>query len=280
MTCECCGEEFDGQPVETPAVHRLLVGDSTIVANVERVMAGAKAGLCFTSPPYEQQRDYESKIGDWFELMKGVFANLPMAAEGQVLVNLGLIHRECEWAPYWDPWIDWMRSQGWRRFGLYVWDQGPGMPGDWAGRLAPSFEFIFHFNKESVQPIKARECVHAGVKHGGKGQRDASGEVKPRYHGTAAVQPTAILDSVIRVHRQGAAPDAHGHPAPFPLGLPGAIMRSWDGLCYEPFGGSGTTWSCGEQLGRSVFGIELESKYAAICLERLSALGLEPVLCA
>ncbi|MEH7830484.1 hypothetical protein [Gemmobacter denitrificans] len=41
-----------------------------------------------------------------------------------------------------------VRAQGWRRFGWYVWDQGPGLPGDWDGRLAPSHEFIFHFNRQ------------------------------------------------------------------------------------------------------------------------------------
>jgi DNA modification methylase len=93
-------------------------------------MNGQKADLCFTSPPYGQQRDYESGIKDWLGLMQGVFSNLQMAEDGQVLVNLGLIHREGEWLPYWDPWIEWMRKRGWRRFAWYVWDQGPGMPGD------------------------------------------------------------------------------------------------------------------------------------------------------
>lgn len=119
-------------------------------------MDGAQATLCFTSPPYSQQRLYVSGISDWDVLMRDGFAQLPMAERGQVLVNLGLIHRNCEWHPYWETWIDWMRSVGWRRFGWYVWDQGHGLPGDWNGRLAPSFEFIFHFNRMARKPNKTK----------------------------------------------------------------------------------------------------------------------------
>ena len=36
------------------------------------------------------------------------------------------------------------------------------MPGDWAGRFAPSFEFVFHFNRASRKPNKIVPCKHAG----------------------------------------------------------------------------------------------------------------------
>ncbi len=136
--------------------HRLICGDATDRSMVAALMNGDTAQLCFTSPPYGNQRDYTSGgISDWDGLMRGVFAHLPMAEGGQVLVNLGLIHRDNEVIPYWDAWLEWMRQQGWRRFAWYVWDQGPGMPGDWQGRLAPSFEFVFHFNRESRKPTRS-----------------------------------------------------------------------------------------------------------------------------
>lgn len=67
--------------------------------------------------------------------MQGVFAAAPVTADAQLLVRLGLVHRDGEWIPYWESWVDWMRAQGWRRFGWYVWDQGPGLPGFVVGRL-------------------------------------------------------------------------------------------------------------------------------------------------
>ena len=259
--------------------HRVLCGDSTKAEDVGRVMGGARAGLCFTSPPYGQQRDYTAAIGDWDALMRGVFSVVPMTDDGQVLVNLGLIHRDGEWWPYWDGWIAWMREQGWRRFGWYVWDQGPGMPGDWGGRLAPSFEFVWHFNADAVKPLKARECKHAGERHGGKGQRGADGVVKKRSSGTAPVQRTAILDSVIRVNRQGASHGALGHPAPYPVGLPASAIVSWAGIVYDPFLGSGTTLIAADQLNRKCYGLEISPQYVAVILERWSKLtGGEPKL--
>ena len=143
--------------------HRLICGDATDRDVIAALMRGELSRLCFTSPPYGNQRDYTSGgISDWDGLMHGVFSHLPMANDGQVLVNLGLIHRDNEVIPYWDGWLSWMRQHGWRRFAWYVWDQGPGMPGDWAGRFAPSFEFVFHFNRESRKPHKIVPCKHAG----------------------------------------------------------------------------------------------------------------------
>jgi DNA modification methylase len=262
--------------------HRVLCGDSTKVEDTGRLMGGERVGLCFTSPPYAQQRDYtaEAKAGlaDWDALMQGVFANVLMTDDGQVLVNLGLVHRDGEWQPYWDGWIAWMREQGWRRFGWYVWDQGAGMMGDWNGRLAPSFEFIWHFNRAPVKARKARECKHAGEAHGGKGQRGADGTVKARHSGKAPVRSHAIHDSVLRVPRQGAARGALGHPAPYPAGLPGRIIESWPGNVYDPFLGSGTTLIAAEQLGRRCFGLEISPEYVAVILERAERFGLTPKL--
>lgn len=252
--------------------HRLLCGDSTKREDVERLMGGEKASLCFTSPPYKNQRDYTSDateiLQDWDALMSGVFFNAPLTDDAQILVNLGLIHKDGEWIPYWETWIKWMQSQGWKCFGWYVWDQGAGMPGDWNGRLAPSHEFIWHFNKKSVKPAKARECIHAGEKHSGKGQRGKDGYVKQRSHQNAEIQSHAIHDSVFRVNRQGASHDAGGHPAPYPVGLPVLALESWGGNVFEPFCGSGTTIIAAEQLGRKCYGIELSPRYCDVILAR------------
>ena len=261
--------------------HRLLCGDSTKKEDVERVMGGEKAGICFTSPPYGQQRDYtkESDCSDWDKLMEGVFANLPMSEDGQIVVNLGMIHRGGEWIPYWEKWIEWMRSQGWKRFGWYVWDQGFGLPGDWNGRLAPSHEFVFHFNKQSVRPEKFISKNAENVKKRYSGQstmRGKDGILKAFTSPEASAQPNKIADSVIRINR---ASGGHGidHPAIFPVGLPLFAANCWGGIAYEPFSGSGTTIIACEQLGRKCRAIEISPAYVAVAIQRwVDATGKEP----
>ena len=259
--------------------HRLICGDATDPTVVDALMQGERAALCVTSPPYGNQRDYtQGGIADWDALMRGVFAQLPLTPEGQVLVNLGLIHRDNEVVPYWDAWIAWMRSQGWRRFAWYVWDQGPGMPGDWAGRLAPSFEFLFHFNRASRKPNKTVPCKWAGQEThlradgSSTAMRGKDGEVGGW---TAAGQPTQefrIPDSVIRVmrHKGKIGPDID-HPAVFPVALPEFVMEAYTDagdIVFEPFGGSGTTLLAAERTGRVGRAIEIAPEYVDVAIKR------------
>lgn len=259
--------------------HRLICGDATDSNVVSTLMQGDTARLCFTSPPYGNQRDYTSGgITDWDGLMRGVFAHLPMAGDGQVLINLGLIHRDNEVIPYWDRWLNWMQSQGWRRFAWYVWDQGPGMPGDWAGRLAPSFEFVFHFNRESRKPHKIVPCKHAGLEShlrtdgSSTALRGKDGEVGGWAHKGQPTQDTRIPDSVIRVMRhKGKIGHNIDHPAVFPVALPEFVIETYtDGndILYEPFGGSGTTMLAAERTGRICRSVEIAPEYVDVAIKR------------
>ena len=259
--------------------HRLICGDAADRDVVATLMQGEQARLCFTSPPYGNQRDYTSGgIADWDGLMRGVFAQVPMAPDGQVLVNLGLIHRDNEFIPYWDQWLAWMRTQGWRRFAWYVWDQGPGMPGDWQGRLAPSFEFIFHFNRQTRKPNKTVPCKFAGQEThlradgSSTAMRGKDGQVNGW---TAAGQPTQdhrIPDSVIRVMRhKGKIGQGIDHPAVFPVTLPVEVIDAYTDegeIVFEPFGGSGTTLMAAQRTGRIGRAVEIAPEYVDVALIR------------
>ena len=254
--------------------HRLVCGDSTSIDAIDKLMNGERADLLFTSPPYAQQRDYgaaKENVRDWDALMQGVFSIAPVKDGAQLLVNLGLVHRDGEWMPYWDAWIEWMRSAGWRRFGWYVWDQGPGLPGDWNGRLAPSHEFIFHFNRDARRANKTVPSKHAGAKNHGSGMRGKDGKVGGYTAVGKNVQAMKIADSVFRIMRHKARGIETKHPAVFPVALVEAALEAYSksgDVVFEPFCGSGTQIIASEKLGRHCFGSEMDPAYCDVAIRR------------
>lgn len=75
--------------------------------------------------------------------------------------------------------------------------------------------------------------------------------------------------NLIRFHVDGTKND---HPCPKPLNAMLPLLRWYSketDVILDPFAGSGTTLVAAKQLGRKYIGIEIESKYVAICKERL-----------
>jgi len=260
--------------------HRLICGDAADPAVVAALMRGETAHLCITSPPYARQRDYASGISDWDALMRGVFAAADDALrdDAQLLVNLGLVHDDNEVQPYWDDWTAWMRAQGWRRFGWYVWDQGPGLPGDWRGRLAPSFEFVFHFNRSNRKANKTVPCkfagqdIHLRADGSSTALRGRDGGALAWSHEHQPTQAMRIPDSVIRVMRhKGKLGRGIDHPAVFPVALPAFVIEAYSDageVVYEPFGGSGSTLIACERTGRVCRAVEIAAEYVDVAIER------------
>jgi DNA modification methylase len=85
-------------------------------------------------------------------------------------------------------------------------------------------------------------------------------------------------DSVFEINRPAASPF---HPTTKPIQLVARMLtnssRKGD-LIFDPFCGSGTTMLAAVQLGRKCFAVELDPRYVAVALERLSSLGLKAKL--
>jgi hypothetical protein len=65
--------------------------------------------------------------------------------------------------------------------------------------------------------------------------------------------------------------ERHGHATPKPVQMMERIMRSSlapDGLCVEPFGGSGATLIGAERSGRVCYTMELQPKYVDVIVKR------------
>jgi DNA modification methylase len=199
------------------------------------------------------------------------------------------VHRDGEWQPYWWDWIAWMRTRGWKRFGWYVWDQGFGLPGDWNGRLAPSFEFVFHFCRTPRRPNKTVPCKYAGQGHhlraGGHStaMRRADGTVVAWAHVGKPIQESRIPDNVIRITRHMARGIETEHPAVFPVALAAFVLEAYAAagdICFEPFSGSGTSIIAGQRTGRHIRAIEVVPVYVDVALRRWQLLypDSKPVL--
>jgi DNA modification methylase len=71
------------------------------------------------------------------------------------------------------------------------------------------------------------------------------------------------------------------HPTQKPIELIGRLIANSSRageLVYDPFFGSGSTLVAAHQLGRIGYGVEIDAGYAAVALQRLAELGLEPKL--
>jgi len=254
--------------------HRLMCGDSTSIDAISTLMAGQKADLCFTSPPYAQQRDYKKEISDWDSLMNGVFSALPVKDGAQILVNLGLVHEKGRVNAYWDAWLDYMDASGWPLFGWYVWDKGFGLPGNWNGRLAPAHEFIFHFSKGGNKPANKwveKKPENIGKITHGTGIRRKDGTMSGVSSPESGAQPTKIMDSVIRVTPHMARQGSNTHPAMFPVALCEAMYKSYakaGDWAFEPFSGSGTSIIACEKMNMNCAAMELAPEYTDIAIRR------------
>lgn len=262
--------------IETIGDATLYLGDCLdIIPTLDNV------DMVATSPPYGQQRDYGAKIKDWRALVSGSLTQVPDNGTTQVLVNLGITHKDGEVIPYWQGLIDDMRTSGWRHFGWYVWDQLNGMAGDWNGRLAPSFEFVFHFNRA---PVSVNKIVptKGGITHG-TGLRKSSGEAtKRKTHHGRETQPFKIPDSIIRTPREtmGGVLEAE-HPARYPIKFATALVHPFTqpgDTVLDCFSGVATTGVACAKLGRKFIGIELDPKYFDIACKRIENAYKQPDL--
>jgi DNA modification methylase len=175
---------------------------------------------------------------------------------------------------YWLEWLLYCATIQWPVFGWYVWDKGSGMPGNWSGRLAPSHEFVFHFNQRGQlinKWVATKENMPAS-----RGFRKADGSIKLPYSPDKAQQPYKVPDSIIRINRACSGEIYRSyHPAVFPVALPEFVYKTWSqpgDIVYEPFCGSGTSIIAGENLNRKVYACEISEEYCELAIKRWQTL--------
>ena len=249
-TCRKCGQPYEA-PVQ--ARHRILCGDSTRAADVERLMEGGAVSLTFTSPPYNagdnslggNKNRVESKyvgVGDdrpeddYLKLLAD-FTTLALAHSRTVAVNLQSLAGNKIAV------LEWIHRFRDRFVDRMVWFKGQGQPAMAANVMNSRFEDIWILSPEE-RPSRAIPTgrFHSTVSNVYEG-RGASGE--------------------------NVAPEIHAASMPVHLAL--HVLSSLDGsggAVYEPFCGTGTTIIAAEQLGRRCLAIELVPQYVDVAVRR------------
>jgi len=218
--------------------HRLICGDCADAAVVARVMGGEKAGCCVTDPPYGINR--EGITNDDPEGLRALFDGCLAAMPIDDGVLIAFQSPRLEWV-----WLDATRAAGWHPERL-LWMYKPNdetFP--WRGWLLTS-EAIRASSKGKAEWLDVHPYSHDCYSPTTLGQELSDTE---GWH--ASVKPQAVVIDLVK--RVG-------------------------GIVYDPFLGSGTTMVAAHRLGRRCFGIEIDPGYCAVTLERMSGLGVTPIL--
>ena len=261
MKCVCnhCGQKFEAEPQKQAANHHLFVGDSTRAADVAKAMAGHKAALFATDPPFLVDytgNDRPNASGkDWSAIYREIDIRDAEVFLSAVFTNaVSVCHDNAAWYCWHAHKRVALIEAIWERLGVLnhqqiVW-------------VKPTAVHTYSF-----WPWRHEPCL-MGWKQGHK----------PNHDG----ENSHALTSVWEVDWDGASrPVGYAHPTSKPPEIFRRPMRKHTkpgDVCYEPFSGSGTQLVAAEQTGRLCLAIEISPAFAAVALERLAALGLNPRL--
>ena len=246
--------------------HRLICGDCTDKATVERLMMGERAQLCFTSPPYNLGEnvsisnrsenlkqggsayiDYadQKTTGDYLSLLNGFLA-LSLSFCDYTFVNVQMLAGNKQaLIMFLYQWISHFVD-------VAVWTKSNPQPAMAENVMNSAFEFVLMFSKNE-NPTRA---ISTG-----------------NFRGTVSnVYSSSVNRSV----------DTESHGAGFPVDFVSFYLQNFSGAnnaIYEPFAGSGTTLIACESLNRRCFASEISPAYCAVILQRFAdSTGQTPVL--
>ena len=249
--------------------HRLICGDSTDVAVIDRLMDGVKADMLFTSPPYSDMREYNGgKDLSVSNISKFIGAYRPYT--DYQCVNLGIQRKDHEIVQYWDEYIAKAKECGYKLLAWNVWDKMEcGSIGQQSAFFPIRHEWIFVFGtdfyeinrtqQKKTQPTRAKESTTRRQKDGSLSkstQGDQSHFLK-QMESVIQITPVKVHDI--------------DHPAPFPVDLPAEYIKAMTNegdSVIEPFGGSGSTLIACEQLNRKCYICELDPHYVDVIIAR------------
>ena len=244
--------------------HRVMCGDSTKQEDVEKLINGKKARICFTSPPYwvgfsyEKEKEKETII-DHIKQQATLLKNI---VESKVFINTGNIASittaekitgKKQVALLIDWWQEYLRESGFLLRHIRIWaKQGGVRPSPRNDKSDMHWEYIGTFT----------------------GEGETAGMVANFYSENRELQGMKKID---KWATNGVWNDIIGtargseHIASYPVMLPLRYFLMYsneDDLVYEPYCGAGTNIITAEKTNRICYGMELDPKYTDVIVQR------------
>lgn len=243
-------------------------------------VADNSVALVVTSPPYFAGKQYEEELGrdgvpssylEYLDLLRDVFAECVRVLEpgGRIAVNVANLGRK----PYRSLAADVVSILG-DELGLLlrgeiVWRKAEGATGScaWGSYRSAANPVLRDLTERVVVACKGRFDRALTP-----AQRQACGLPHESTLGT-----DDFLSLTLDVWE--IAPESArrvGHPAPFPVELPEALIRLYTyagDLVLDPFMGSGSTLVAAARLGRRYVGYDLDPTYVELARRRVEAEG-------
>jgi len=260
--------------------HRLVCGDSTSMENIDRLMQGALADVCWTDPPYNVA--YETKAGKIAndDLDDGEFRDFLSGAYGCAFAALKpgasiyVAHADTEGLNFRAT----FRAAGFKLSGCLIWRKDslvlgrsdyqwqhepilygwkPGSRHRWYG--GRKLTTMIDLDQERM-PFKRRDDGKYEIR---------MGDSVMVIDGTATIEE--LVPSVINEPKPKRS---DGHPTMKPVALIERMLRNSarpGDIVLDLFGGSGSTLMAAERLGMCARLLELDPGYCDVIVARYEA---------
>ena len=211
--------------------HRLMCGDSTKESDVEKLMNGDKADMVFTDPPYgiSYSSNMRTKTEKFEELKNdNIFLNQWIPLIDKY--SNGFVYIWTSWKVL-DTWLDICKEIG-ELTNMIIWFKGGGGMGDLKKTFLSDYEIALVYNRDNEITGKRLGSVWEVDKDKGKEYKHPT--QKPVELSETAIKNTSIKDNIV----------------------------------LDLFLGSGSTLIACEKTNRICYGMELDTKYCDVIIER------------
>lgn len=270
-------------------VHRLVCGDATEPEDVDKLMNGEKAQMCFTDPPYNM--DYKGgggspkrrrgilndKMSDegYYQFLLDANEQIIRHTNGGVYICMGSGEMDTlkvaweEAGGHWQDYIIWVKNnftlsgadyQHTYESILYGWPEG-----------ITNHYFVAHRNRSNVWEDLRK--VKTEYKNGFTTISFQGFKVKLKGKVTEGeVIRKAQKTDIWRYDKPSVSKE---HPTMKPLALCSEAIRNSSKkgeIVMDIFGGSGSTLIAAEKIGRVCYTMELDPRYASVIIDRYQKL--------